>query len=72
MHALARVIFNEDSANVFSDHLLLTSHTGISKEVASLFDFFDKNYNKPRKQSLIGFLLLLCVVKLNQMIQNEN
>ncbi len=39
--------FNEDSASVFADHLLLTKHIGIGKEVEAIFDFFSKNYNIP-------------------------
>jgi polyphosphate kinase len=62
--------FNEDSANVFADHLLLTTHGGITKEVASLFGFFDKNYNKSRHSHLLVSPFSLRS-KLNQMIQNE-
>lgn len=39
--------FNEDSANVFSDQLLLTRHEGIAKETNWVFEFFDKNYKVP-------------------------
>jgi polyphosphate kinase len=39
--------FNEDSAGTFADHLLFTKHNGIGSEVASVFDFFQKNYNIP-------------------------
>jgi len=39
--------FNEDTAKIFSDQLLLTSHEGIAKEVGWVFDFFDKNYKVP-------------------------
>ncbi|MCW3804698.1 polyphosphate kinase 1 [Plebeiibacterium marinum] len=39
--------FNEDSANVFADHLLMTKHEGIANEVSSVFDFFKRNYNIP-------------------------
>ncbi len=45
--------FNEDSAGVFSDHLLFTSHKEIASEVASIFDFFDKNYRLPSFKHLI-------------------
>lgn len=40
--------FNEDSAKVFSDNLLLTSHAGITKEVGGIFNFFNKNYQHPK------------------------
>ncbi len=62
--------FNEDSANVFSDQLLLTTHIGITKEVASLFDFFDRNYNKPRNSHLLVSPFTMRS-KINQLIQNE-
>jgi polyphosphate kinase len=62
--------FNEDSATVFSDHLLLTTHSGISREVAALFEFFDKNYNKSRHSHLLVSPFSLRT-KLNQMIQTE-
>lgn len=44
--------FNEDSAKVFSDHLLMTAHEGISREVAAVFEFFDKNYRIARYSHL--------------------
>ena len=45
--------FNEDSANIFADHFLLTRHVGIAKEVSSVFDFFSKNYNIPSFEHLL-------------------
>ncbi|SMO74398.1 polyphosphate kinase [Saccharicrinis carchari] len=45
--------FNEDSAEVFADHLLFTKHTGITREVASIFEFFNKNYNIPTFKHLL-------------------
>ncbi len=45
--------FNEDSANIFADHFLLTRHVGIAKEVSSVFDFFSKNYNIPTFEHLL-------------------
>ncbi|PRZ00209.1 polyphosphate kinase [Marinilabilia salmonicolor] len=44
--------FNEDSARVFSDHLLMTAHEGIAREVGSVFEFFDKNYRIARYSHL--------------------
>lgn len=44
--------FNEDSARVFSDHLLMTAHDGIAREVGAVFDFFDKNYRISRYNHL--------------------
>ncbi|MFT3738891.1 MAG: polyphosphate kinase 1 [Breznakibacter sp.] len=47
--------FNEDSANVFSDQLLLTRHEGIAKEANWVFDFFDKNYKvQPFRHILVS------------------
>lgn len=62
--------FNEDTATVFSDHMLLTSHAGIAKEVISIFEFFEKNYHKTRQSHLLVSPFSLRI-KLNQMIQNE-
>ena len=39
--------FNEDSAGIFADHLLFTKQIGITNEVASVFDFFSRNYKVP-------------------------
>lgn len=44
--------FNEDSARVFSDHLLMTAHDGIAREVGAVFEFFDKNYRIARYSHL--------------------
>ncbi|MGM0377955.1 MAG: polyphosphate kinase 1 [Bacteroidota bacterium] len=44
--------FNEDTARYFSDHLLMTAHEGITREVASVFDFFDRNYRIARYSHL--------------------
>ncbi len=45
--------FNEDSASIFVDHLLLTKHIGITNEVNSVFEFFNKNYNIPNFNHLL-------------------
>ncbi|MFW6202742.1 MAG: polyphosphate kinase 1 [Marinilabilia sp.] len=44
--------FNEDTAQLFSDHLLMTSHEGINREIDSVFDFFDRNYRIARYSHL--------------------
>ncbi|TLX76527.1 polyphosphate kinase 1 [Labilibacter sediminis] len=45
--------FNEDSAGIFADHLLMTKHNGIASEVCAVFDFFSKNYNIPEFNHLL-------------------
>lgn len=45
--------FNEDTARVFSDVLLLTSRQDLGMEVEKIFDFFTRNYRIPRFQHLI-------------------
>ena len=45
--------FNEDTAKVFSDVLLLTSRKVITFEVERVFDFFNRNYQIPRFTHLI-------------------
>ena len=62
--------FNEDSAKVFSDHLLLTSHYGITREVTNVFDFFEKNYKNNRYTHLLVSPFSLRT-KFSQMLQNE-
>ncbi|MBI9034360.1 MAG: polyphosphate kinase 1 [Bacteroidales bacterium] len=37
--------YNESTAKIFSDTLLLTSNKGITKDIDSIFNFFDRNYN---------------------------
>ena len=36
--------FNEDTIHVYSDMFLLTSHHGLTSEVAKAFEFFEHNY----------------------------
>ncbi len=62
--------FNEDSARVFSDHLLMTSHAGIAGEVAAVFDFFDRNYRIARYNHLWVSPFYLRK-KLNEVINKE-
>lgn len=45
--------FNEDTARVYTDHMLLTSDARIAEEVASLFEFFRNNYKVPRFRQLV-------------------
>ncbi len=45
--------FNEVTAKVFSDQLLCTADQNITREVARVFDFFDRNYKIGRFQHLL-------------------
>ena len=45
--------FNEVTAKVFSDQLLCTADQNITREVARVFDFFDRNYKISRFQHLL-------------------
>ena len=45
--------FNEVTAKVFSDQLLCTADQSITREVARVFDFFDRNYKIGRFQHLL-------------------
>ncbi len=45
--------FNENSAKVYTDVTLFTSHQQILKDVAKIFDFFDVNYRIHRYKHLI-------------------
>lgn len=45
--------YNEDTAKLYTDTYLLTSHKAIGKEVSKLFDFFVKNYKVPKFKHLV-------------------
>lgn len=45
--------FNEDTARIYSDHLLLTADTKITNEVAKCFSFMARNYKRPAFYHLI-------------------
>jgi len=45
--------FNEVTSKVFSDQLLCTADTDITREVTRVFDFFDRNYKISRFQHLL-------------------
>ena len=37
--------FNEDTARIYSDHSLFTTHPKLTAEATRVFDFFENNYN---------------------------
>lgn len=39
--------FNEDTANIFADHLLFTYNQEIGEDVSQIFEFFRRSYRKP-------------------------
>jgi polyphosphate kinase len=45
--------FNEATARVYTDCLLLSSHRGIADEVRALFDFFEHNFKVPKFDHLL-------------------
>jgi polyphosphate kinase len=45
--------FNEDTAKVYTDHLLLTTNLKITNEVVKAFNFFNMNYKKDNYYHLI-------------------
>ena len=45
--------FNENTANIYTDLTLFTSHQQILKDVSRIFDFFDVNYRLHRYKHLI-------------------
>jgi len=45
--------FNEDTARVYTDHLLLTSDKKITNEVLKAFNFFSANYRKDKFYHLL-------------------
>ena len=44
--------FNEDTADIFADHLLFTCDPIIGEDVASIFQFFTKPYRPPKLKRL--------------------
>jgi polyphosphate kinase len=55
---LATGNLNENTARIYTDHILLTSHTGLLKELYTLFQFLEKK-QKPDKTDQIRFRHLL-------------
>lgn len=45
--------FNEDTARIYTDHLLLTTSKKITNEVQKAFDFFSVNYKKDNYYHLV-------------------
>lgn len=45
--------FNEDTARIYTDHLLLTSNLKITNEVLKTFNFFNANYKKDAYYHLV-------------------
>jgi polyphosphate kinase len=62
--------FNEDTAKVYTDHLLLTSNKKITNEVLKAFNFFNANYRKDNYYHLIMSPFLLRN-KISLLIENE-
>ena len=62
--------FNEDTARIYTDHLLLTSNKKITNEVFKVFNFFNVNYRKDNYYHLVISPFLLRN-KLTLLIDNE-
>ena len=45
--------FNEETARLYTDHLLLTADPAITEEVAQVFEFYRNNYRVPRFRKLV-------------------
>lgn len=45
--------FNEETARIYSDHALLTADRRLARELAELFEFFEKPYRPSRFRDLI-------------------
>ncbi|HEX2747469.1 MAG TPA: polyphosphate kinase 1 [Verrucomicrobiales bacterium] len=52
--ALSTGNFNEDTANFYTDHLLLTAHQGIGEDIVESFRFFASNWQPPRLNHLVA------------------
>ncbi|NLJ43075.1 MAG: polyphosphate kinase 1, partial [Bacteroidales bacterium] len=62
--------FNEDTARVYTDHLLLTSNKKITNEVFKTFNFFNVNYRKDNYYHLVISPFFLRN-RMNLLIENE-
>lgn len=62
--------FNEDTARIYTDHLLLTTNKKITNEVFKAFNFFSVNYKKDNFYHLVLSPFFLRN-KVSQMIENE-
>jgi polyphosphate kinase len=62
--------FNEDTARIYTDHLLLTNNKKITNEVFKAFNFFSVNYKKDNFYHLVLSPFFLRN-KINLMIENE-
>lgn len=62
--------FNEDTARIYTDHLLLTSNKKITNEVFKVFNFFNVNYRKDNYYHLVLSPFFLRN-KLTLLIDNE-
>jgi polyphosphate kinase len=62
--------FNEDTARIYTDHLLLTSEKKITNEVFKAFNFFNVNYRKDNYYHLVLSPYLLRN-KMTLLIDNE-
>lgn len=62
--------FNEDTARIYTDHLLLTNNKKITNEVFKAFSFFSMNYKKDKYYHLVLSPLFLRK-KINSLIENE-
>ena len=62
--------FNEDTARIYTDHLLLTSNKKITYEVFKAFNFFSVNYKKDNFYHLVLSPFFLRN-KVNLLIENE-
>lgn len=62
--------FNEDTAKIYTDHLLLTTNKKITNEVLKAFNFFNANYRKENYYHLILSPFLLRN-KISLLIENE-
>jgi polyphosphate kinase len=62
--------FNEDTARIYTDHLLLTTNIKITNEVQKVFNFFNINYKKDNYYHLILSPFSLRN-KINLQIENE-
>jgi len=62
--------FNEDTARLYTDHMLLTANQSLGRDTARIFQFFRRNYETPQLDHLI-FAPFTLRSRLYEMIQTE-
>lgn len=67
--------FNEDTADIFADHMLFTYHQELGEDVSKVFSFFRRSYQPPKLDHLLAApfdLRDFLRVRIDAEIENHN